>query len=749
MAGDPVAPDTTLAIVAGASEFPNYQELAGGERFAAAARDFIGYLFATDGFGLDEKNLLNVFDSPDSSGKILNRIKQFLAERQQALADRGGGRDLLFYYVGHGGFTANKDYFLAIQETEKGSEWTTIRITDLANVIKNAPMLLRRYLILDCCFAASAYKEFQSPPLEAARIQVLDQMPTSGTTLLCSSSARTVSLAPEESTHTMFSGALLQVLREGVPQMKRPLSMAVVGDRVRERIKKLYPADAVRPEVLSPDQREDDLKDFPVFPNAALTRRNFDCTLTIQDSRRLLIQYVGENGKAEQLDGELGDDPFARLTIQRLNEWVNIGVRLEQDKIWKGKPCEPDDLKLIGINLYRILFGEPEIRECFTALYHRFERNYRAQRAQEGTSDLRMRLRLTFTRQADDVARLPWEFLFVPGDGPDATDGVFFAGEPTELILTRYVPLAPQIRFDDPKSEPLRIMVAVFTPSDERGIERPELEALVRRLKAIPPKVSVTLIQDASWQALRADLEQQKPHVLHFIGYGAFEEPVTLGQRVLKGGLALVGLQDDPRDRYYNATEDKPLLVLTGSNLLRLFDYEPKPRLVFLHGCGSSSANSADAFRSQEALKECARDLVFARIPAVVAVQFAISHKELGAFATQMYTALAKGSSLDEAVKAGRVALGKNFMPVWEHPRFGTPLVYLQNDDPLVLPVPVTEETDTAAEGAEAREPMPGTSSPVSSSTPRASVLEPASAAAPASSARPDAAPTSSFRQGP
>ena len=355
MAGEAVSPDTTLAIVAGASQFPHSPDLAFGESFAAAGREFARYLCSDDGFGLERANLLDLFDSPKTQSDILLAIEQFLSDRQKALEPTGGARDLLFYYVGHGGFTSNKDYYLAIQTTKKGSEgYTSIRISDLASAIKSRASGLRRYLILDCCFAASVYKEFQSAPLEAARVQVLDNLPTSGTTLLCSSSARTVSLAPEGAAHTMFSGALLQVLREGVPHIKRPLSMALVGERVRERIRKLYPEDAVRPEVHSPDQRDDDLKDLPLFPNTALTRRNFDCTVTIQDNRRLVIQYMGEHGKSEQLDGELGDAPFARLTIQRLNEWVNIGVRLEQDKIWKGKPCEPDDLKLIGINLYRI-----------------------------------------------------------------------------------------------------------------------------------------------------------------------------------------------------------------------------------------------------------------------------------------------------------------------------------------------------------------------------------------------------------
>jgi hypothetical protein len=58
------------------------------------------------------------------------------------------------------------------------------------------PRFCGEFLILDCCFTAYAYNEFQSGPLQAGRIRLLGEFPRGGAALLCSASSRDVSLAP-------------------------------------------------------------------------------------------------------------------------------------------------------------------------------------------------------------------------------------------------------------------------------------------------------------------------------------------------------------------------------------------------------------------------------------------------------------------------------------------------------------------------------------------------------------------------
>src|SRR6185436_7604877 len=264
-AGEAAARETTLAILLGGSTWPKSPQLAASDAFARSAEDFKRYL--TGEYGLPADNVLDLFDSAKTAPEIVEELQNFLRARMQA---RPAPRDVFIYYTGHGGFINGRDYFLAVKSTIEGLEGTSsIRVSDLASALRNAALNLRRFLILDCCFAAAAFKEFQSTPGGAARVQTLDAFPRRGTTLLCSSSSRHVSIAPAGERHTMFSGALLEVLRRGDPAIDSPLSLEDVGLRVSELIRHRYDDRAVRPEVHSPDQREEDIARMPLFPNPA------------------------------------------------------------------------------------------------------------------------------------------------------------------------------------------------------------------------------------------------------------------------------------------------------------------------------------------------------------------------------------------------------------------------------------------------------------------------------------------------
>src|SRR5436309_958013 len=267
MAGEPVTRETTFAILLGGSAWPKSPQLAASAAFAASAQDFKAYLAADHGFNLPPANILDLFDSPKTAPEIVEDVQNYLKERAHGGA---APRDLFIYYTGHGGFINGRDYFLAVRATIEGLEGTSsIRVSDLASALRNSARDVRRFLILDCCFAAAAFKEFQSTPGGAARLQTLEAFPRRGTTLLCSSSSRSVSIAPTGQRNTMFSGALLDVLRHGDGRVDGSLSLEDVGLKIRDLIRDRYEDRAVQPEVHSPDQREEDIARMPLFPNPA------------------------------------------------------------------------------------------------------------------------------------------------------------------------------------------------------------------------------------------------------------------------------------------------------------------------------------------------------------------------------------------------------------------------------------------------------------------------------------------------
>src|SRR5271157_1673988 len=152
-----------LAIILGASYFPEAPKLAEGRAFYISASDMKDYLSQEAGLGIPKRNILSLFDDSHSPTDQLMEIAKFLSRRSLELKNEDSrAEDLLIYYVGHGLFTrADLTYCLAVRATNEINEGaSSIRSNDLASVIKEHAAFLRRYLILDCCFSASIYKEF-------------------------------------------------------------------------------------------------------------------------------------------------------------------------------------------------------------------------------------------------------------------------------------------------------------------------------------------------------------------------------------------------------------------------------------------------------------------------------------------------------------------------------------------------------------------------------------------------------------
>lgn len=279
MGQDTPNPRGTLAVILGASRFPHAPSVAAKESFRASAEAFRGYLLSPDGMALPPENVLDLFDSEKLAAEMDEDFSNWLPARTECLRAEGvTTRDLIVYYVGHGCFSkSGADFALAIQRT-KGDRLfhSSYGLSLLAETLRLHAGSLRKYVILDCCFSAAAYKEFQSTgPLEVVRQRTEGELPPEGvpahqgTALLCASGPRVPAKAPEHCLHTMFSGALLQVLTQGDPTGDARLSLHAVGELVRTRIFAAHHDASVRPEVHSPEQVKGDIARVPLFPNRA------------------------------------------------------------------------------------------------------------------------------------------------------------------------------------------------------------------------------------------------------------------------------------------------------------------------------------------------------------------------------------------------------------------------------------------------------------------------------------------------
>ncbi len=207
---------------------------------------------------------------------IYEAILKFIDDRNTELAGSGQEvHDIILYYVGHGGFSSdeNRNYYLAIKNTmEKPlDDVSSILAIKLGSVLREKARFMRRYIILDACFSASAFKAFgaQSSEHEVVNTKTQEAFLERGAALLSAASPWEVARVPRGQTYTMFTGELLNVLREGYKFGQKALSMRELGKLVSKRISEVFQNDAVRPVVHSPDQTEGDIADIPIFPNPA------------------------------------------------------------------------------------------------------------------------------------------------------------------------------------------------------------------------------------------------------------------------------------------------------------------------------------------------------------------------------------------------------------------------------------------------------------------------------------------------
>lgn len=129
------------------------------------------------------------------------------------------GRDatdtFLVYYGGHAVLDDQQGDSLLLSLAESGNEpWSFLRVDDLKQAIQNSRAKFR-ILVLDCCYSGTA----TVPRLGGADDSAVlaRQAKMSGSYILASSAANQRSLAPEGSTYTTFTGALINLLLTGIP----------------------------------------------------------------------------------------------------------------------------------------------------------------------------------------------------------------------------------------------------------------------------------------------------------------------------------------------------------------------------------------------------------------------------------------------------------------------------------------------------------------------------------------------------
>lgn len=324
-----------------------------------------------------------------------------------------------------------------------------------------------------------------------------------------------------------------------------------------------------------------------------------------------------------------------------------------------------DEVAIFGSYLYKIMFHEQKIDEIFRRCYDMLNEN----------SNTILRLTLEFRPAAKELGNLPWEYIYFPDT--DEKKG-YFIGSKAQLVLSRHVPVEmPAARN---LSDTLRVLVVISEPDDLGHIQwngiAESIEELKNKLKNKPGgKIETRYLKQpeatVDIATFRQSVNDFKPDILHFIGHGRWVEHNRRGQIAFNKKHITKGFYAE----WINDTE--------FANSFNEF----QPYLIFLQACQGAFADTIEHF------KGVALQLVYAGVPAVVAMQYDIENVAAINFAKKFYESLANGDPIEVAVQRGRSHLMTVQLSNSLNCRtFGSPVVYTCLKKILIHPTPTGAE---------------------------------------------------------
>lgn len=354
--------------------------------------------------------------------------------------------------------------------------------------------------------------------------------------------------------------------------------------------------------------------------------------------------------------------PFSQTQLDDLRSTVQVALLLSRVRTRATLTPELQKIRIFGGELFNALFSD-RVRSVYDSSL-RF--------ALGQNKGLRLKLRV----EPPELACIPWEFLYDPETRQ-------FLALSAKTPLIRYVewPYGPQTL---PVHLPLRILVMIASPEDYPRLDvNGETQRLERSLEYLEQQrlVEVDTMSRATLAALQARLRQNEYHIFHFIGHGAYDEAHERGVLVMEDDHGL-GQQ------------------VSGELLANLLGDHFSLRLAVLNAC-DGAGRSQRATSLYEPFPGVGEALVQGcpGIPAVVAMQFAITDEAALLFTGEFYKALiATGYPIDAAVTEARKAIRVGLRNTIE---WGTPVLYMRDPEGILFDVPADVLTDVREQRVE------------------------------------------------
>ena len=328
-----------------------------------------------------------------------------------------------------------------------------------------------------------------------------------------------------------------------------------------------------------------------------------------------------------------------RLIAEILDKVLNLRLSASDSTAFGKKEFEA-----LGKTLFKLLFSNRQLYEKFQDFYNN-----------SGNRDEKHQFILEFSPDADEMAALPWEYLFFE------EKGTFIAAPINQRVnLVRRLPFKGSWLNDSIEKNlyiepPLRVLVVIANPDDQEWhLDDKEIAAIKQYFTNIPDKevegeapeqevaahpIEIDFIEqperETFSQVLSKKFKEFKPHILHFIGHGRIDEASRSGQLCL--------LQKTAEKTYKPDWVDDDIIA----NWIQMQD-QLMPYMVFLHVCDGTRIGS------YKEKKGVAIKIIEKGVPFVLTMQNPINEPIAAVFVKKIYNALARGVDIGTATNQAR-----------------------------------------------------------------------------------------------
>lgn len=401
---------------------------------------------------------------------------------------------------------------------------------------------------------------------------------------------------------------------------------------------------------------------------------------TMRDYIELVIELrdvdeAGDSFVVSALPSPVGDASPVRVPL-RLQELKQDLARLER------KLLPFPRLMAFGERLGDRLLPAGEVRDLFRAALGKAGRD----------GGVRVRLVIRDPR----LAQLPWEYAYIHDAGSERHRSHFLLLNP-QLSLVRHEVMRGEplpVAAADPTRLRVVIATAGVTTATVGALGEVELDPLDVALEceAVVGAVRDLVVDGVTVEAERVLDEVTEGEltkalltgadVFHFAGHGVFatdaETNASGAPADGTGGFILV----------HEARGSTAGRALAADDLAMTLQ-RAGVRVAVLGACESARRGDASPWSA------IAPAMVRRGLPAAVAMQYEVVDEQATAFSRMLYTALAAGLSLDEAVSAGRQALldsdgGKGL-------EWGVPVLYMRAATGVLFPALASRASATGA----------------------------------------------------